>query len=120
MRIPVMLLAALAMTGCAAPAMYQWGGYESMLYQGYKEPARMEAMKTKLQEHIAELEKAQAKVAPGLYAELGTLYLQSGAADLALAMYTRERAAWPESEPLMTAMINNLERRQQAAKEAAK
>ncbi|MGE5622651.1 MAG: DUF4810 domain-containing protein, partial [Bacillota bacterium] len=77
--------------------MYQWGGYEPMLYQGYKAPEKMEVMKVKLQEHIAALEKSNQKVAPGLYAELGTLYLQTGAQDKAIAMYMRERDTWPES-----------------------
>lgn len=120
MRIFMTLLAVAALTGCAAKPMYQWGGYESMLYQGYKDPVRMEAMKVSLQSHIAGLERSSAKVAPGLYAELGTLYLQSGDADQAVAMYTRERETWPESEQLMTAMITNLARRKQAPKEAAK
>jgi hypothetical protein len=32
-------------------------------------------------------------------------------------MYVRERDEWPESKGLMTAMINNLERRQKASAE---
>lgn len=120
MRILATLIAAMLLSSCAAPAMYQWGGYESMLYQGYKDPTKMEEMKVALQEHVTELEASGVKVPPGLYAELGTLYLQSGVADRAIAMYSRERDAWPESKGLMTAMIQNLERRQQALTGATK
>jgi len=42
------------------------------------------------------------------------LYLQSGSTDKAIEMYARERDAWPESNGFMTALIQNLERRQQA------
>ncbi|RYF24738.1 MAG: DUF4810 domain-containing protein, partial [Comamonadaceae bacterium] len=48
------------------------------------------------------------------------LYLQAGATTKAAGLYARERAAWPESTGLMTAMIQNIERREQAKKEAQK
>jgi hypothetical protein len=121
MRFLAIPLAALALTGCATQqSMYQWGNYDSLLYQGYKDPSKMEAMKVKLEAHIAALEKSGQKVGPGLYAELGTLYLQAGASDKAISMYSHERDTWPESKGLMTAMISNIERRQQAHTEAAK
>jgi len=78
----------------------------------------MEAMRINLEAHIGAMEKSNQKVAPGLYAELGTLYLQTGSSDLAISYYTKERSAWPESRTLMTALIQNIERRQQAAKES--
>ena len=106
--------------GCVPPSLYQWGGYDQALYAGYKDPTKMEAMRLKLEAHIAEMEKSGQKVAPGLYAELGTLYLQAGSSDKAIIMYSRERDTWPESRVLMTAMIQNLERRQQARGETEK
>src|SRR5450830_669859 len=51
------------------------------------------------------------KVAPGLYAEVGTIYLQSGAKESAVKYYKLERDTWPESKALMTSMIENIERR---------
>jgi hypothetical protein len=120
MRLLLIPLAALILAGCASQSQYQWGAYDSLLYAGYKDPAQMEVMKTKLEAHVGELEKSGQKVAPGLYAELGTLYLQAGASDKAIAMYTRERDTWPESRGLMGTMIKNLERRQPAQAEATK
>lgn len=119
-RVFFVLPIALAFGGCATPSLYQWGGYEEALYAGYKDTTKMEALRLKLEAHIAEMEKSAQKVAPGLYAELGTLYLQAGSVDKAIAMYSRERGTWPESEGLMTAMIRNLERRQQNRAEATK
>ena len=102
---------ALSMAGCATTNnLYQWGGYEDQLYAAYKDPNQVEALRLKLEAHIQQTEKAGQKVAPGLYAELGTLYLQGGANGTAMDYYARERKAWPESQQLMTAMIENLER----------
>lgn len=111
LQIP--LVAVLTMlTGCASPTLYQWGGYEQALYEGYKDTTKMEALRIKLEAHLGEVEKSKQKAAPGLYAELGTLYLQSGSADKAMSYYAKERDAWPESRILMTSLIQNLERRQ--------
>lgn len=112
-RLSLVIFAA-ALSGCASQSLYQWGGYEGMLYQGYKDATKMEALRVGLESHIAELEQSGQKVAPGLYAELGTLYLQAGDGDKALTFYGREREAWPESRGLMEAMIKNIERRKQA------
>ena len=105
------LLAAALLSGCATTTpQYQWGEYEGLLYATYKSPARAEELTVGLTELIARLEQNNQKVAPGLYAELGTLYLQAGAADKALSMYRKEHDAWPESRGLMSALIQNLER----------
>ncbi|MDO9198393.1 DUF4810 domain-containing protein [Rhodoferax sp.] len=120
MRYLFIVPLAIALTGCAAPTLYQWGGYDQALYSGYKDPTQMETMRVKLTAHIANMEQSKQKVAPGLYAELGTLYLQAGSSDKAVGLYAQERDAWPESKGLMTAMIQNIERRQNAKKEAQK
>ena len=119
-RFLLVLPIVVVLGGCVTPSLYQWGGYEEALYAGYKDPTKMEALRLKLEAHIAEMEKSAQKVAPGLYAELGTLYLQAGSSDKAISMYSRERDTWPESKGLMTTMIQNLERRQQTRAEASK
>ena len=111
--IPTLTALAL-LTGCAAPGLYQWGGYDQSLYAGYKDETKMEALRIKLEAHVGEMEKSNARVAPGLYAELGTLYLKAGATQKAVNFFTKERNAWPESSVLMTSLIQNLERRQSA------
>lgn len=118
MRFVALALTVFALGGCAAQPMYSWGGYEPMLYAGYKDPTKMEEMKLGLERHIAAMDKSGQKIAPGLLAELGTLYLQSGSSDKAISMYARERDTWPESKGLMDSMIKNLERRKQAHAEA--
>jgi hypothetical protein len=100
--------ALLALTGCAQQGLYDWGGYSGLMYQNYKKPESVAANLTILQAHVTTLEGRKAKVAPGLYADLGTLYLQAGDHNRALENYRKERAAWPESAGLMDAMIKNL------------
>lgn len=111
MKIVALLLCSLFMTGCATRSIYQWGGYDAMLYQSYKSPEKAVEFRQGLESHIAKMEQSKQKVAPGLYAELGTLYLQAGDAAQAVAMYTKEREAWLESRGLMDSLINNVGKR---------
>ncbi|GAB3654604.1 DUF4810 domain-containing protein [Ramlibacter alkalitolerans] len=118
MKYLVIAAAVALLSGCAARGLYNWGGYDDALYASYKDPTKAEALRTKLETHIAAMESAGQKVAPGLYAELGTLYFQAGAKSRAAEFYAKEQKAWPESSQLMTALINNIQRT--AATEAEK
>lgn len=111
---------AIVLSGCAAPTLYKWGDYDQGLYTSYKDATKTEALRSQLETHIASMEKSKQKIAPGLYAELGTLYLQAGSTAKAMAFYSQERDLWPESKFLMTAMIENLERREKAKAEGKK
>jgi len=117
MKVLFIAAAVATLSGCAAPTLYNWGGYDDALYSSYKDPSKSEALRLKLEAHIAAMDTAGTKVAPGLYAELGTLYLQSGAKSKAAEMYAKERQAWPESAQLMTALITNIQRTAPAAGE---
>ena len=119
-RISCLILISLLVSGCVPTPLYKWGGYESNLYAGYKDQTKMEELKVALENHVSEMNATGQKVAPGLYAELGTLYLQSGDSSKARGMYFREREAWPESKGFMDAMISNLDRQESARKEVAK
>lgn len=110
MRTVVTVSICALITACAAPSLYNWGGYDQALYAGYKDSAKMDELRVKLESHINAMESTQQKIAPGLYAELGTLYLQAGSKAKAVDLYKRERQAWPESTVLMTSLIENLER----------
>jgi hypothetical protein len=101
-------LSALLLSGCAAnKGMYDWGGYSGILYNSYKDPATVAANTHKLELHIQTLEQSKQKVPPGLYADLGTMYLQAGDKEKAKANFMKERNTWPESAGLMDALINN-------------
>jgi hypothetical protein len=107
------LAAVLAFGGCASrpTTLYEWGGYDELLYQSYKSPQRVESMRVGLETLVARLEQQRQRVPPGLYAELGTLYFEMGDGRKAVANYELERRNWPESKTLMDALIATLERR---------
>lgn len=109
-KLTLAAAASLMLAGCAGNGLYQWGGYEESLYAAYKDATKAEALRLKLEAHVQAMEQGGQKVAPGLYAEVGTLYLQAGQRQRAIGWYQREQKAWPESVALMTAMIQNLER----------
>lgn len=100
---------ALLLAGCAVKTgLYDWGGYDGLLYQSYKEPATAAANMHKLEAHIRQLEQRQQKVPPGLYADLGTMYLQAGDKEKAQANFMKERELWPESRVLMDALLKHV------------
>jgi len=113
---------ALLLGACASssPGLYQWGSYDADLYSTYKNPNQVIALRKNLEAHVAAMESSRRRVAPGLYAELGTLHLQANDLDKAILYYSHERAFWPESNGLMTAMIDNIRRRKEAGRQAAK
>ena len=108
MKTFVLTFVLLSLLGCATPTTYQWGGYDALLYQSYKSPEKGVEVRQALEAHITKLEQSHQKVAPGLYAEVGTMYLQAGDSTKALVFYERERSAWPESKGLMDALIGNI------------
>lgn len=108
------LICAVLMSGCATRPMYNWGDYEKNLYESYSDPVKVADFRSELEEIIADVEGDRKKVAPGLYAELGTVYLQAGDKEKAVMMYKKERDTWPESRYMMNAMIKNLERKPEA------
>lgn len=111
MKLLTVVLSAVVLSGCAnSSSMYKWGNYDAMLYQSYKNPEKVLELQQMLETHIANMEQSKLKVSPGLYAELGTIYMQSGDSARAIGMYAKERDAWPESKRLMDAMISNIGR----------
>jgi hypothetical protein len=114
--------AAALLAGCATNNhLYQWGNYEDTLFAHFHEPEVKEEMLTA---YMAFLEKAPTKntkkVAPGLFAEAGTFMLEKGDTKAAIRFYELELSVWPESEPLMSMLIRNLNAREQAVQEQAK
>ncbi|MDX1693337.1 MAG: DUF4810 domain-containing protein [Ketobacteraceae bacterium] len=100
-------VAVIGLSGCSH-GLYDWGGYNSHLYSYYENPDAAEAFREALERHIGYLESAGRIPPPGLYAELGTLYLEKGDTAQAIIFYDKERQAWPESRPLMSSLIASL------------
>ena len=75
------------LAGCqTSQGLYHWGEYESGLYGYYQDPAELATLAEQL---LQAIEEANGRVAPGMYAEYGTLMLQQGKTDEAVLYYTR-------------------------------
>lgn len=104
-------VALLALNGCAnTGSRYQWQNYDRELYAYYKDPTTAQAFLLKLETQARALEQSGQLPPPGIYAEIGTLYLEGGDGKTAITYYKKEAAAWPESAPLMKALVATLER----------
>ncbi len=101
---------ALCLVACAPPKMYNWGNYEQGLYKTYKDPTEAPALRDNIEEQVVFVQANGQKMAPGLYAELGTLYLEAGDKEKAKKYYTYELNTWPESSVLMTGLIESIDR----------
>lgn len=106
--VAVLLLAAL-LSACVT-RKYDWDGYDAKLYRYYKDPSTAEVFRTTTEAHLKDLEGKNLRPAPGLYAELGTLYLERGDVKTAAFYYAKERDAWPESRHLMSTLLASLEK----------
>jgi hypothetical protein len=109
-KIITLAAVSLIMTGCATTSMYDWGNYEDSLFDYYHQPENKEKVITALVEHVEDVHRKGEKVAPGLFAEAGTFFLLEGNSARAIEFYKLEAAEWPESEPMMSKLISNLEK----------
>jgi hypothetical protein len=102
----VVAVALGALCACAPTTRFSWGTYEDALYAYYKTPAQREEYREAL---IAAIERGRAgdKVAPGLLAELGYLYLEDGNLPRAQELFQEEMMRFPESRPFLTRIISN-------------
>ena len=98
------------LAGCAATTkpLYTWKNYSESLYQFKKEPGdeTFAAHKQTLHEIIEESSKQETRVPPGVYAELGLMYLKENNTVEAIKFFQLEETTYPESAVLMSRMIN--------------
>jgi hypothetical protein len=108
--------AVFLLDGCAQKGqLYQWQDYDRQLYSYYKDPTTSKAFLLKLETQALALESAGQVPPPGIYAEIGTLYLEGGDVKTAASYYKKEAAAWPPSAPLMNTLVSALERPKQGS-----
>jgi hypothetical protein len=105
-RILLLVSLAVVLAGCAKnQGLYQWGEYQETLFE------KEQALKNYL-EFVETGGTLTHPIAPGLFAEAGTFMLEQGDVDSAVKYYRMEYDAWPESQPMLGMLIENLEARQ--------
>ena len=103
--IPVIRAVALTavaalLTACGTPQkpLYQWGGYQSSMYQYFKTNGEMPGDQiTQLGSQLIKNKAANEATPPGLHGHRALLYAKVGNDDAARAHLEAERALFPES-----------------------
>lgn len=105
----VALISAVLLTGCQS-TQYEWNHYSDRMYQYYSEKIDdQQYMNTLLRAEKA-AKGHNRKLGPGLFAEIGTMYLRMGKAATAIEYYKKEADTWPESKGFMTSLVEGISR----------
>ena len=120
-------LFAILLAGCGNTggprSLYYWDGtYSSSLYSYLNEDSDATEQISRLENLVQTSTQRGYKVAPGLYAHLGLLYLNNGNLGAANANFDKEVQNFPESKEFINFIkgSKNLTPKKQSKKEGAK
>ena len=120
-------LFAILLAGCGNAggprSLYYWDGtYSSSLYSYLNEDGDATEQISRLENLVQNSTQRGYKVAPGLYAHLGLLYLNNGNLGTANANFDKEVQNFPESKEFINFIkgSKNLTPKKQSKKEGAK
>ncbi len=107
--------------GCTTPRMYYWGDYSKSLYSYRKTPKDETLLRHKqvLENIIEESQKANLRIPPGVYAELGYIYFRENNGSQALKYFELEEKLYPESKIFMQRLTQAVKARQDQNEEIA-
>jgi len=103
----------LTFSACTSPKpLYNYGEYSESYYALKKEATAESALEyQKALEYCISgaNESRSGRVPPGMYANLGYLYLKAGQNNKAIESFTKEKSVYPEATYFMDKMINKIE-----------
>lgn len=103
--LAVILLSSFLLAACATtPSRFEWGGYEGALYTYAKKPDRRADYQKALETAVAR-GRTSDRVAPGLLAELGYIYLEDGDIEHAVPLFEEEMQRFPESRTFLSGVV---------------
>lgn len=112
---------ALLISGCSGKKpMYEYSNYSQSYYQ-LKQTGDAESTsnwKTSLEESIEKSNALAIRVPPGIYANLGYLYLKVNDIQKAISFFKAEKALYPESGVFMDNLIKKAELMKEGRKES--
>ncbi|CBJ82746.1 Putative lipoprotein [Xenorhabdus bovienii str. Jollieti] len=103
------LLGILLLAGCvnAPKTIYEWGDYQPTVYQYYQQDKMGLQEQIQALQKVIELAKAKDKsVPPGLHAQMGLLYSQTGKIDEAFQQFVIEKSLFPEAAAYMDFLLS--------------
>lgn len=109
MKKTLVLLWVLLLAGCvkAPKTIYEWGDYQPTVYQYYQQDKMGLQEQIQALQKVIELAKAKDKsVPPGLHAQMGLLYSQTGKIDEAFQQFAIEKNLFPEAAPYMDFLLS--------------
>lgn len=109
-----LIIVAMIITGCTTQPspLYAYGNYNDSYY-AYKKNASPEALlefQKSIETAIENSSNSRSgRVPPGMYANLGYLYLKAGKPNDAISSFTKEKTIYPESALFMNRIINKIQ-----------
>ena len=113
LKLLTCVAALLLLAGCAGqPPLYEYGDYSSSYYDNVRTPGDDTALS--LQQSMEEAieaagESRSGRVPPGMYANLGYIYLKAGATARAIELFNKEKQTYPEAAQFMDRVIQKAE-----------
>ena len=104
----------ILLNGCAQKQLYYFGDYSNTLYSSEKSHNEESLLKHKqeLERIIAESEKRNMMVPPGIYAELGFMNLKNNNLKESINFFQMEAKLYPESKHFMDRLIQMASKRE--------
>lgn len=112
--LPLVVL--LAACGTSQQPLYHWGKYPDTVYQGMQGKKSPDQQVAELEQYLEQAKSEDKAVAPGVYAQLGMLYVEMGRGELAAKAFNEEKARFPESAQFMDFLLKNKSANRGAAK----
>lgn len=110
LMIVCLLTGVLFGCGTPTPSLFYWGDYQKAVYQNWEESSSVDEQIQMLQKTIQMASNKSERVAPGVHAHLGMLYLKSGQRDKGIESLGREKALYPESTQYMNFLIGQVKK----------
>jgi hypothetical protein len=92
--------------------MYNYGDYSASYYKHKKQatPETRQALMVSMEKAINDVNKSKSgRVSPGMFANLGYMYLENGANQKAISLFEKEKETYPESTHFMERIIAKVE-----------